>query len=308
LTVHELVAAPLRARVWVEDGIAATSLQSGDVELLGCPGPLDLFARNDVRLSAALLAPWANRLALDRYPIGTRVADVAATGDASLRDSTGLAIHGFVGRDPGWVVTDADRDRLTAERRWDVDGPLWSAFPVQHVTRVTVSLSPRTLAIATSLIALTDDAVPAAFGWHPYLAPPDGPRADWVLTLPRARRWTTDARGLPIRLSAERAASRRRLADRALDDGYAVEPGARASLTSQAWSLTVRLDRGYRALQVYAPPDRDVVCLEPMCAPTNALVSCTRVPCARPGAPFLAGFSLVVTSSSCGRRSRFHPR
>ena len=35
--------------------------------------------------------------------------------------------------------------------------------------------------------------------------------------------------------------------------------------------ITVALDAGYDTAQVFAPPDRDVVSLEPMAAPTDAL-------------------------------------
>ena len=35
--------------------------------------------------------------------------------------------------------------------------------------------------------------------------------------------------------------------------------------------IEVRFDRGYPCGQVYAPADQDVVCFEPMTAPTDAL-------------------------------------
>jgi aldose 1-epimerase len=292
--MHELDAPPLQASVWADDGIAIASLRYDGVEVLGRPGPRDIFGRDDVALGMPLLAPWANRLAVDQYVIGTHTADVRAAGAAAFRDSAGFPIHGFVARDPGWVVVSARRDLLVAERRWDAHGLRWPAFPVAHITRVTVGLSTSALTIATMLIALGDQPVPAAFGWHPYLAPPDAPRAGWILTVPSAQRWELDQRGIPRRLLPARSAERRRLDGYDYDDGFLVDPAARTSVTTTEWMLTVRFEAGYRWLQLYAPHHRDVVCIEPMAAPTNALVSKTYLQYARPDAPFEARFSLGV--------------
>ena len=53
--------------------------------------------------------------------------------------------------------------------------------------------------------------------------------------------------------------------------------------------LTVRFDEGYPYAQVYAPPSANFICLEPMTAPTDALVrgDCVSV---RPGETFTARF------------------
>ena len=55
------------------------------------------------------------------------------------------------------------------------------------------------------------------------------------------------------------------------------------------------MDSGYPFTQVYAPDGTDAVAIEPMTAPTNALVTggdgLTFVP---PGETFAAGFSISV--------------
>jgi aldose 1-epimerase len=269
--MHELATGRLRVRAWVGEGVAVSSLRYDGVELLDRPGPHDVFGRDDVPLAIALLYPWANRLAADSFPLGPRRA---SAGAAALRDRAGLAIHGFTGRDPGWNVTEATPCRLAAERRWDRHGPHWKAFPVAHRTCVTIQTREDALVLDTTVVAEEDVPVPVAFGWHPYLAPPDGPRARWTLGLPPARQLA--------------------LGDDAWDDAFAVGPRAHASLCSREWRLTIELDAGYPFLQVYAPANRDVACIEPMTAPTNALLSHDALPYACPGAPFHARFTLRV--------------
>ena len=56
--------------------------------------------------------------------------------------------------------------------------------------------------------------------------------------------------------------------------------------------VTVRLDSGYPAAQVFAPATDDVICFEPMTAPTNALRSGDRLPLVGPGERYCAAFSV----------------
>ena len=49
--------------------------------------------------------------------------------------------------------------------------------------------------------------MPVAFGWHPYFALPDVPRADWVLRQPFTRRVVLDDRCIPTGALEDVAAS-----------------------------------------------------------------------------------------------------
>jgi aldose 1-epimerase len=58
----------------------------------------------------------------------------------------------------------------------------------------------------------------------------------------------------------------------------------------------VAFGSGFPFVQIYAPPDDNVIAIEPMTAPTNALVvGGEELPTAEPGRPFSAAFSLTVT-------------
>ena len=66
---------------------------------------------------------------------------------------------------------------------------------------------------------------------------------------------------------------------------FAVEGGRR---------IEVAFEEGYPVAQVYAPPDQDFICFEPM-APTSALASGDGLRHAEPGATFSAAFSIDVS-------------
>jgi galactose mutarotase-like enzyme len=85
------------------------------------------------------------------------------------------------------------------------------------------------------------------------------------------------------------------LGHRAYDDGYAgVRRGARFALSGGGRRITVRFDAGYPCAQVFAPSDDDVICFEPMTAPTNALISGDGLTWVLPCSSYTATFSISL--------------
>jgi aldose 1-epimerase len=60
-------------------------------------------------------------------------------------------------------------------------------------------------------------------------------------------------------------------------------------------TLTVELESGYPAAQVFSPRGKDFICFEPMTAPTNALRSGAGLRRVEPGESFSAVFSIAVS-------------
>ncbi len=84
-----------------------------------------------------------------------------------------------------------------------------------------------------------------------------------------------------------------RSATRTFDDLYALGEDRELAVTGGGRRVSVELGDGYPYAQVFAPPDADVVCLEPMTAPVNALVA-GGYAVAPPGEPFTATFRIAV--------------
>jgi aldose 1-epimerase len=84
------------------------------------------------------------------------------------------------------------------------------------------------------------------------------------------------------------------LGDRAFDDGYdQVTNGAVFAVSGGGRRIEVHFERGFPAAQIFAPPGEDLVCFEPMAAPTDALRR-GGYRSARPGEPAVAQFSIRV--------------
>jgi aldose 1-epimerase len=159
---------------------------------------------------------------------------------------------------------------------------------------VRVGLVDRTLSVHTTVAATTDKAVPLCFGFHPYLRLPGVPRTQWRIETPPLRHLLVDHRGLPTGESATQPATSETLGDKAFDDGYDQVPdGAVFAVSGDDRRIEVRFDHGFPAAQIFAPPAEDLVCFEPMAAPTDALRRGGYC-CAHPGEPAVAQFSIRV--------------
>jgi galactose mutarotase-like enzyme len=291
-----LVAGSLAATVLPGLGLLGTSLRRGGDEYLSLTGGVERYAAGHTT-GLPLLAPWANRLAGERYRIGTLVVDLADAPGVH-RDGAGLPIHGTLAAEPGWelvrLATDARSAVMVSRLDLGSRPELLHSFPFPHVLTVEHRLDPAALTVATTLRATGRRRVPVAFGWHPYLRLPGVRRSALRVGLPVRRQLELDDRGIPTGGGWRLPAEEKVLGSRALDDLYALGRDRRLSLTSGDRALQVMLDRNYGYLQVYAPPDQNVCCLEPMTAPTNALVtgSC---PMVSPGQSFTARFSISPT-------------
>jgi aldose 1-epimerase len=83
------------------------------------------------------------------------------------------------------------------------------------------------------------------------------------------------------------------LGDRGFDDGYAgVADGTVFAVAGGGRRIEVEFVRGYPYAQVFAPPAEEVVCFEPMTAPTNALASGQGLRTLAPGETFESVFTV----------------
>jgi galactose mutarotase-like enzyme len=103
-----------------------------------------------------------------------------------------------------------------------------------------------------------------------------------------------DEQGLPTGESEPQLAKEESLGDKAFDDAYDdVNDGAVFAVSGGGRRLEVHFEQGYPATQIFAPLAEDVVCFEPMTAPTDALRR-GGYRCARPDEPEVVEFSIRV--------------
>jgi galactose mutarotase-like enzyme len=273
-----------------EVGMLGVSLTWRGEELVAMP-KTPAQARKRSTTGIPLLHPWANRLGSRRFTVAGQDVDLRRH-DLHV-DERGLPIHGTLVGDPGWSVVRLQArtgDAVLVAERWWEDAADLAVFPFPHVVEVLVKVSERGLDVTTTVTPTGALPVPISFGWHPYLAVPGVTRRDWALALPAREHLALDRRFLPTGETTAEPAEVEALGGRDLDDLY--EPAARRlTLAGGSTALAMTLGSGYRYAQVFAPANRAFACLEPMTAPTNALVAGT-APIVEPGDRHRATFRL----------------
>ncbi len=288
-----LVSGELTAVFLPAKGMLGASLRHRGEELLGRVEDLEASAAKGGTAGIPLLYPWANRLdGLGYRVLGQRVALNPESPLVHL-DEHRLPIHGVPWAQLSWEVTAETADRLRARLSW-TDARLLAVFPFRHHVELDVRLSPWGLSVETTVVASGGEPVPVSFGFHPYLALPDEPRAEWRLSLPKLQRHTLDARGIPNGEKTPFPGFDGPLHE-SLDDLFSLleEPGT-LSLAGRKRRLSVELASGYSWAQVFAPKDKPFVALEPMTAATGAFNQGAGMPTVEAGGKLRATFAIRV--------------
>ena len=292
-----LASGELEAVFWPGAGMLGVSLRHSGVELLRRIDNLEIAEARGSTAGIPLLYPWANRLASLRYQAAGR--DVTLDHSSSLLhfDDRGLAIHGVPWGRLAWEVVEAKADSLLAQLSWDRPD-LLAVFPFPHRLQFSVILDSHSLTLQITIVA-AGSPVPVSFGFHPYFGIPQLPRAQWRLQMPAMRRLLLDSDGIPTGAQESFGRFDSLLGGTSFDDGFALlEAQPAFSLAGAGRTITVSFLEGFPYAQVYAPQDKDFIALEPMTAPTNALISGQGLRVLAPGGRFRSAFRIGVHAST----------
>jgi galactose mutarotase-like enzyme len=285
-----LTSGDLAATFLPDLGMTGVSLRYRGAEHFALPGGLEAL-RTGATLGLPLLAPWANRLATRRYRAGG--VNVDLRGARLTTDDHGLPMHGLLVGKPGWRIERRTTrgDTATLRAAIDVDA---RAFPFPHRIELKITARDAQLEVATTVIPTGRRPVPVAFGWHPYLRLPRKARSKWRLRLPPRQHLELDSRGIPTGGSTAEPAEAAPIGRRTFDDLYALGRRRRLALEVDGAAIELHCAENYPFAQVWVPPGRPFAALEPMAAPTNALVAGT-TPVVPSGEAFTSTFTLAIT-------------
>lgn len=283
---------PLTATYLPSAGMLCTSLSDDGVELLGQRRGLQAYLSDAKTMGIPILYPWANRLSANGYDVDGGAVTLTPGVGGVRTDGNGLPMHGVLAAYPGWLVTEQSGNRLTADLDFGSRPRLLASFPFPHVLTLDITLADRALTVETTVTPTTAAPVPLCYGFHPYLTIPGVSRSEWTLQTPPLRHLPVDDRGIPTGDVEEWPAFSDALGDRSFDDGFDQVPdGGVFTLTGGDRCIEMVFDHGFPAAQIFAPTNDDLVAIEPMAAPTNALrTGVYRT--AAPGRPAVSRFTI----------------
>jgi aldose 1-epimerase len=228
------------------------------------------------------LGPWANRLDEQAfYANGRRYAFDMGIGN--IRGE--LPIHGFLTMTDRWRVvevrSDAHEAWVTSRLEFYRDPGWMKQFPFAHTVEMTHRLAGGVLEVATRIENLSVEPMPVAVGFHPYFELTDSPRDEWTLSVGAKTRWvlapakvpTGETQPIECVFPDRRAVP---LKDYELDDVFGdldrdSAGQAVMSVSGRRQRIDVVFGAKFKAAVVYAPRDRNFVCVEPMAGITDSM-------------------------------------
>ena len=292
-----LRAGGLVAEVLPNLGMLVTSLRTAGVEWLRLVDQFEDAVENERSIGIPLLHPWANRLSAARIVHEGQVSRIDPNSPLIMRDWNGTIIHGVHWSRLPFTVVAVDDRSIEGTLDW-TDPALLEVFAFPHRLTMRMTVAPDRLEIRVRVDSIGEATVPIAFGFHPCVGLPHGPRHAWVLDTPPMRRRRLDAQLLPSG-GDDPFDMHAPLASEFFDDGFDLPAGPKTfALSMGSHALHFDFIEGFPYLQIYAPVEQDYICIEPMTAPTDALVTGEAVPFARPGKPFFAEFHIRVEPAS----------
>ena len=289
-----LVAGDLQAVLWPDQGMLCASLRRSGVELLRRVEDLDAARAKGSTAGIPFLYPWANRLAALHYNVAGRDVFLNPSSPFLHFDEHALPMHGVPWPKLRWEVIGASQERVSARLPWS-SKELLEVFPFPHEVEMDVQIHPGELTFEITVSAGSESVVPISFGFHPYFGIPGVPRSEWKLRLPPMLRLTLNAQGIPTGEVKPFSATDAPLGSQSYDDGFALkEDHAVFGITAAGHAIRIEFVEGFHFAQVFAPARKELIAVEPMTAPTNALMSGESLTLLRPGKTYRASFSISV--------------
>jgi aldose 1-epimerase len=227
------------------------------------------------------LAPWANRMAGSGFWANGKHYKFNPDLGVMRIDQNGISIHGLLTTSTLWKVTEVHADsssaHMTARLEFWKHPELMAEWPFAHEYEITYRLAKGELEVTTAIRNLSDEPMPVSIGFHPYFAIPDVPRNEWTAHIPAKKSIETDSHlvatgelkdfDLPDRIT---------LSDHTFDNGYTdLVRGAdgRAVFSVEGGGKKIEVIYGpkFQVGVVYAPPNAQFICFEPMAALTNGV-------------------------------------
>ena len=227
------------------------------------------------------LGPWANRMAGGSFwANGKKYTFNSDLGTVRVNQN-GIAIHGMLTNSALWQVTEVAADarsaHVTSKLEFWKYPELMANWPFAHEYEMTYRLADGALEVITTIRNLGAEAMPVAIGFHPYFNLPDVARADATTHIPARKHVETDPQLVATgELKPTDLPDAVSLKDHTFDDGYTDlvrDANGRATLSVEGGGKQIQVVYGpkFTVAVVYAPPDQNYICFEPMAAITNGV-------------------------------------
>jgi aldose 1-epimerase len=258
----------------VEVSLGPTMANSSDMKVHG---------KSILTNGIPFLAPWANRLGEmefwangKEYPFNPNLGNVRSP----------VPSHGLLMSSELWRITevaaDANSAHVTRKLEFWRYPDLMAQWPFAHEYEITHRLAGGVLEVKVTVTNVGADPMPISLGFHPCYRIPDVSRDEWGLHLPARTMVVTDDRLVATgEFKANSLPNPLPLKTHNLDTGFTdlerdADGKAHVWIESAGKKVEAIFGPKYAVALIFDPPapagqTRDMACIEPMAAITNAL-------------------------------------
>lgn len=233
----------------------------------------DVEAFKDERwYRGVILLPFPNRVRDGKYEFSGREFSLPIN-----MPGEGHAIHGLMYNKIFSVMEDSGENTITLE----YDNKENEGYPFPCLVRYTFALGQHEVGCRVEVQNKGEAALPLGVGWHPYF----NLEADvdtLLLKMPSVASLSVDERMIPTgeKDSFEDYEEMSQIYDTEFDTGFQIQDEGEVvtSIHNQGTDVTLELfqtagAQGFNYVQVFTPPGRKSVAIEPMTCPTDAFNS-----------------------------------
>ena len=235
------------------------------------------------RYQSAVLFPFPNRLEDGRYAFEDKPYTFPLNNP-----ETKNAIHGFM-NDKTFEVIRVTNNSLSLQFNSDGD----KAFPFHYSLTINFILSKDHIQIQFGVENKGDTAFPFGLGWHPYFQLPNF--GSNTLEFSADKTYTTTERGIPSGFE-EYNTSVIDIDNASLDTAYHLI-GPEIRLETARYELQMQTPEDCY-LQIYTPPDKESIAIEPMTCIANAFNNGIGLKILQPNKEYNWGLDLRINTKS----------
>ncbi|MEN9611718.1 MAG: hypothetical protein RLZZ628_2532 [Bacteroidota bacterium] len=247
---------------------------------------------------------WAKNVILAPFPNRLRDGSYEHRGiirSFPIKKSSGNnAIHGFCRDAPMTVESvkmDADHAEIVCTHAYSGEHP---AYPFRFSLKTVLTLRGTTFTMGMYVTNLDTQSMPVGLGWHPYFRFEGAAANDISMQMPDCQLIVVDDRMLPTgkKVLFEDFKTLRKIDETRLDTGFVLNEGSETNATVILKYQNKKLkywqnSQNWRFLQVFTPPHRQSVAVEPMSCAADAFNTADGLKILMPEETFGGQFGVV---------------
>ncbi|WMI68558.1 aldose 1-epimerase [Mangrovimonas sp. YM274] len=246
--------------------LALVNLKTGgSLDVLQLEGTKIISNEGALPFASSVLFPFANRIAKGQYTFEGQTYQLKK-GEVDPDN----AIHGLIyDREFDIVNKEVTREKAMATLRYE-QTTSQEGFPFLYAMELTYAVSNSELTLTVDVENIGTEAFPFTLGWHPYFESSN--LGESQLLMDCQGKLKVDAFMIPVEKEALQLPSELQIGEQQFDDCFYLG-ATTVGFKTPDYHIAIATTSKENYLQVYTPPGRKAMAIEPQTGPANSFNS-----------------------------------